>query len=86
MFVCMCLHTCVSPSCTCSYNHYAGRLGIPMPETAKLLAAHPVEFFSFHCEWQTHVSIAEGPGGGEGGILCLSIGCRQAVSDGQLPM
>jgi hypothetical protein len=21
-----------------------------MPETAKLLAAHPVEYFSFHCE------------------------------------
>jgi hypothetical protein len=32
------------------YNHYAGRLGVPMPETAKLLARHPVEFFTFHCE------------------------------------
>lgn len=44
------LHTFVSVCVVCSYNHYAGRLGIPMPETSKLLAAHPVEFFSFHCE------------------------------------
>jgi hypothetical protein len=32
------------------FNHFAGRLGIPMPETATLLSRHPVEFHTFHCE------------------------------------
>jgi hypothetical protein len=56
------------------YNHYAGRLGIPMPETAKLLAAHPVEHFSFHCEsggwarvWPPGRGGGGVPGGGGGG-------------------
>lgn len=30
------------------YNHYAGRLGIPMPETAKLLSRYPIEHHEFH--------------------------------------
>lgn len=30
------------------YNHFAGRLGMSMPETAALLAANPVEYYVFH--------------------------------------
>lgn len=29
------------------YNHFAGRLGMPMPETARLLRRHPVDWYSF---------------------------------------
>ncbi|KAF6261585.1 chondroitin AC/alginate lyase [Scenedesmus sp. NREL 46B-D3] len=30
------------------FNHYAGRLGMSMPETAALLQANPVEYYVFH--------------------------------------
>ncbi|GBF99458.1 hypothetical protein Rsub_11944 [Raphidocelis subcapitata] len=29
------------------YNHYAGRLGMPMPETAALLRRYPLDYFEF---------------------------------------
>ncbi|GBF89133.1 hypothetical protein Rsub_01850 [Raphidocelis subcapitata] len=29
------------------YNHFSGRLGIKMPETARLLSRHPVDWFAF---------------------------------------
>jgi hypothetical protein len=29
------------------YNHFVGRLGMKMPETAKLLANHPIDWFGF---------------------------------------
>lgn len=29
------------------YNHYVGRLGMRLPETAALLKRHPVDWFSF---------------------------------------
>lgn len=32
----------------CRYNHYAGRLGIPMPETAALIKRYPIEHHEFH--------------------------------------
>jgi hypothetical protein len=32
----------------CRYNHFAGRLGLTMPETAMLLKRYPVEHHEFH--------------------------------------
>lgn len=29
------------------YNHYAGRLGMALPETARLLARNPVDYYEF---------------------------------------
>lgn len=40
---------CTCGACSCArYNHYAGRLGIPLPETAKLLSRYPIEHHEFH--------------------------------------
>jgi hypothetical protein len=33
-----------------SYNHYVGRLGMQLPESAKLLQRYPVDWAEFHCE------------------------------------
>lgn len=41
--VCVCVHTHLH-----RYNHYAGRLGIRMPETAALLSRYPLEHYEFH--------------------------------------
>jgi hypothetical protein len=45
-----CLSAMLSACLPCCrrYNHYAGRLGIPMPETAKLLSRYPIEHHEFH--------------------------------------
>lgn len=29
------------------FNHFAGRLGMRLPETARLLARHPVDYYEF---------------------------------------
>jgi hypothetical protein len=36
------------PCFTHRFNHFAGRLGIPMPETAALIRRYPVESHEFH--------------------------------------
>jgi len=32
----------------CRYNHYVGRLGIKLPETAALIRRYPLEHHEFH--------------------------------------